>query len=463
MKNTVKIFLTTLITATIFSCSAILDETSPNDIDAKVAIRDADGAENALIGIYSSMRNTSYYGGDYLLIADALGRNATTGGFDNPVLDEIGSQSVTPSNAMVEDIWIAIYNTIANVNHLLEALPAIDDLDPDRKNDIEAQARTIRALAHFDLLRYFGEHWNTASTYGIPIIQNPQSITDIPSRATVTETYSFIEQELNNALAKINPDSREVPYVNQATIHALLARVYLYHGNDEAAEIHATHVIDDPAYSLLAPEEYTTIFTARQTSESIFELVFDSQNRSAYNALTYSREDALRTEISFLSGPQLNELFMSRPGDVRATLVNYDLAANDESITSDGSGRSQKYRGEATKDNPAFIIRLAEIYLIRAEARLRIYGVNSGLDDLNRIRTHRGLPEILLLSGDGLLDAILAERRAELNFEGHIFFDLARTKKTVPELGIESYRAILPIPLREITASKGAIEQNIGY
>lgn len=460
MKNTITYLISIFCIAALFSCTAILDETSPNDIDAEAAITNADGAENALIGLYSSMRNTSYYGGDYLLIADALGRNATTGGFDNPVLDEVGAQSVTPSNTMIEELWIAIYNVIANANHLIEALPSIDDLDSERRNDIDAQARAIRALAHFDLLRYFGEHWDTASTYGIPIIQTPQSITDIPSRATVAQTYSFIENELNNALANINPESREIPYINEATIHALLSRVYLYEGDYTSAALHATVVIDDATYTLLPPSEYTTIFTARQTSESIFELVFDSQNRSAYNSLTYSREDALRTEVSYLCGPELNEIFMTRPEDVRATLLNYDLDANDESITSDGSGRSQKYRGETTKDNPAFIIRLAEVYLIRAEATGLAGG---GLDDLNKLRVGRGLPEIAPADEDELLDAILEERRAELNFEGHIFFDLARTGRITEDLGIDAYRAILPIPLREITASKGSLEQNPGY
>ena len=145
--------------------------------------------------------------------------------------------------------------------------------------------------------------------------------------------------------------------------------------------------------------------------------------------------------------------------DARASLI--DFVNNDESIIPDG--RTLKYRGEETRDNPAFIIRLAEVYLIRAEA-LGLAG--GGLEDLNLIRINRGISpfaESDFADEAAFLNSILDERKAELNFEGTRMFDLARTGKVTETLGIETYQAIFPVPLREIIATDGVIVQNPGY
>ncbi len=441
-----------------FSSCNLLDETSPNDIDADNAFNTAADAESALLGLYSTLQDPNYYGGMYPLIADALGDNCTTGGFDNPLLDEIGAKAVTPSNTIVEQLWLSMYRTIANCNYLLEALPNIEDLDADRRSQIEGQARAIRALAHFDLLRYFGYHWDKSAAFGIPVVKTVQGIEDVVPRATVAESYEFIISELEAALDLVDNEDRSVQYFNVAAIHGLLARVHLYEKNPAKAAENAITVIEDPAFEFFAQDQFGKLYAGRQTSESILELAFDNQNRSDYNSLTYSRPDALRTELFFLASPSLKSFFESRPTDLRSTYLDYATESNDESITSDGSGRTQKYRGEETKDNPAYLFRLAEAYLIYAEAA----GLSNGLASLNNLRDARGLDNITPSNEADFQNEILQERRAELNFEGHAFFDLARTGRAAEVLGDE-FRAVLPIPQREITATNGAIVQNPGY
>ena len=460
-----KKYITPLIFALLCLTTAcdFLELESPNDINADNLFKDAASAENALIGVYSSLQSPSYYGGNYLLIGEPISGNSATGGFDNSNIDELGAQAVTPSNIIVEEMWYGIYNTIANANHLIEGLETIDDSafdpEPDRKNEIEGQARAIRAMAHFDLLRYFGEHWDNASSFGIPVISTVQKIGDIAPRSTVAQTYTFILGELNAALALVNQVDRDPAFVNSGTVHALLARVYLYNKDYPDAITHADETASEGLYILLDDVDYPSIFNDRQTSESIFELAFDSQNRSRYNGLTYARPDALNTEVNFLAAEALSDFFISRPGDVRADLADFDPGNNDTSIQP--NGRSQKYRGESDEDSPAYIFRFAEIFLIRAEA----LGYSAaGLADLNTIRNMRGLGLIDPGAG-GFLSAILDERKAEFNFEGHYYFDLARAEEIKPGglLDIDAFRAILPIPLREITATKGAVEQNPGY
>lgn len=460
----IKTIRTLLLMLAVFATSCdFLDLESPNDLDADRYFTKAEHAENALIGIYSAMQSPAYYGGNYVLVGEPLCGNSVTGGFDNINIDEFGFQAVTPTNIIVEEMWYSIYNVIANANRLIEGIEKINDpaFDPDRKDEIEGQARALRALAHFDLLRFFGEHWNTGSAFGIPIVDQVQKFGDIRTRSSVNECYTFILNELNAALSLLNENNRNAAFVNEATVHALLARVYLYRKNYPNAITHADTVIAD-SYALLDAPDYATLFNNRQTAESIFELAFDNQNRSRYNALTFSRPDALSTEVNFLAAKALADFFAARPGDVRAALVDFNPSNNDTSIQP--NGRSQKYRGEANEDSPAYIIRLAEMYLILAEAKGRI----NGLADLNTLRTNRGLPALTpgdVPTDEAYRNAVLAEIRAEFNFEGHYFFDLARVEEIKPGglLNLPAFRAILPIPLREITATKEALQQNPGY
>lgn len=451
------------------SCD-FLELESANDIDADTYFTKAAHAEDALIGLYSAMQTPSYYGGNYLLVGEPLSGNSVTGGFDNINIDEFGFRAVTPSNIIVEEMWYGIYNVIANANRLIEGIEKIDDpaFDPDRKDEIEGQARAIRAMAHFDLLRFFGEHWDSGSVYGIPVINKVQEIGDVEPRATVAESYTFIIDELVAAMDLVNQNDRNPAFVNKATVHALLARVYLYNKSYSDAITHANAVIGDAAFGLLNDAEYASVFTSRQTTESIFELAFDSQNRSRYNGLTYSRQEAFSTEVNFLADSLLNNFFLGRAGDVRETLVDFDPDNNPNVGLK--LGRTQKYRGEVSEDNPAYIIRLAEMYLIYAEANA-LKGTpdwNEALIGLNAVREKRGLTALTLVdipNVDAFKRFLLDEIRAEFNFEGHYYFDLARVEEIKPGglLDLDAFRAILPIPLRELIATQGEVVQNPGY
>ena len=453
----IKLLLCLFLTVAFSACN-LLNEVSPNDVSAADAIKDGASAEAALLGIYSSMQQKGYYGGQYLLIGEALTDNAVTGGYQVISLDELGNKAVTPANILVEDLWLSIYRVVANCNGLLTALPDVSDLTPTRKKDIEGQARAIRALAHFDLLRYFGEHWNTSSTFGVPIVTTVQTISDVPARATVAAVYKIVTDELTAAAGLLDVKNEAPQYVNVNTVNALLSRVYLYQKNLAKADEFASKVINSTAYRLVNAADYATIFKSRRTSESIFELAFDIQNKSAYNGLTYVRDGAARPEVNFIAAAGLNVFFKTRVNDARAKLLNFDSTANDATIRP--NGRTQKYRGEDVRDNPAYIVRLAEMYLIRAEAKGRV----AGLADINALRAKRSvflLTPVMVLTDDAYRTAILEERRAEFNFEGQRYFDLARLRRLKTDLNIADFRSILPIPGREVKAA--GLTQNPSY
>lgn len=450
------------------SCKKFLDQTSPNDVAQENMFQDANSLESARIGLYNTLQDVYYYGGYFPLMVDAYSDNGSTGGYDSPDLNELGDKTLTAANIYVQNTWISIYNTIYTANQIIANVDLVKDpaLSDEVRNDIKGEALAIRALAHFDLLRMFGEHWDLSSTYGIPVVQKILQPEEAVGRSTVEATYDAITADLTLSLGLIADDDyrldppayKGAQFMTKNAVNALLARVNLYKKDYAQADAYATDVINAGYASLMDLDAFSQIYTTKLSAEAVLELVFNGQDRSQYNAATYSRPDALRSEVLFLANKDLRSFFEGRPGDPRSSLVDFEN--NDLSIEPDG--RTQKYRGEDFQDNDALIIRIAEVYLIRAEVRGLAGG---GLDDLNIVRENRGLP--LYASDDfdvpGLYEiAVQDERRAELNFEGHRYFDLARLQKVQEVLG-ENVLPVFPIPLREITATNGVIKQYPGY
>lgn len=466
-----KIYIVLLFLIVLATSCNVLDQVSPSQVSTANVFTNAAGAESALIGLYSSMQSNYYYGGYFPLASDVYTDVSKAGGFNVTGLDEISNYGVTTSNLLVQNMYVAMYYTIATANGIIANVPGIKDpnFTQVQKGSIMGQAYAIRGMAHFDLLRMFGQHWNVNSVYGIPVVTAVQNHSDVVPRSTVAQTYQAIISDLNQAYALI-PKSKPYlnEYINPDAVQALLARVYLYQDNYANAIVSADSVIKDGSFSLLGSNTFTQIYTTKLSSESVFELVFNVQNQSAYNSFTYSRTQALSTEVLFLANSTLNTFFTNRPGDLRSQLLDFNPLTEAQF----GSlGRTLKYRGEINKDNPAYIIRVAEVYLIRAEAKAQSGDPNGGLADLNSVRTNRGLPaytnaDISTIYNGDFTAAVLDERFAELNFEGHRMFDLARTQRRALILsgaGPDDYTDIFPIPNRELIASNRVVVQNPGY
>lgn len=449
------------------SCKKFLDIESSNDVNGDEAITSAAGLISARIGLYNSLQNDAYYGGYFPLMIDAYSDNGAAGGYDSPQLNQFNDKSLGADNIFLDNYWVAAYNSVYTANQILANVDVIDDpsLSDEVRNDIKGEAYTIRALAHFDLLRTFGEHWDISSGFGIPLVMDADDPLQPRGRNTVQECYDAIVGDLNAALDLVSNDdvesgsgSKTATYITVYFVDGLLARVYLYMQDYENAAAMADEVILSGIFSLT--NNPALIYTTKLSSESIFELQFNVQDQSQYNNLTYVRGDALRVDVSFLANEDLNLFFESRPDDVRSESVDFNPDNNDGSIQPDG--RTQKYRGEETKDNSAYILRIAEMYLVAAEAK----GLGGGgLDYLNTLRASRGLNALLpddFDTPEAYQDAVQDERRAELNFEGHRYFDLARIGK-VSEIVGEEVLPVFPVPANQVSASGGTIEQYPGY
>lgn len=464
--NRTGIIVSTIFLATILfsSCESFLSQTSTNDVANSDMFTDAASLESARIGMYNTLQNQYYYGGFYPLMVEAYSDNGATGGYDNLDLDELGYKAATPNNIYIENCWIAIYNTIYTANQIITNAEGINDatLTDEVRNDIIGEALTIRAMAHFDLLRMFGEHWDNASIYGIPVVTTILSPEDVVGRSTVSETYAAILNDLltaetmlsNDDLRLDPPTFKGAQFITKTACQALLARVYQYQFDYTNAAIYVQKVITEGFANLLSSSEFGAIYTTKLSSEAIFELVFNGQDKSQFNALTYARPDALRSEVSFLASAELNTFYDDRTDDLRFGLI--DFINNDLSIEPDG--RTQKYRGEVFQDNSAYVLRYSEMLLILAEAS----GYPAGVANLNDLRNARGMTDASPASPEEFAQDLIDERRSELNFEGHRYFDLAHFGLVTDILG-EGVLPCFPVPGREINASGGVIEQYPGY
>lgn len=456
----INLYFYILLSSFVFGACGVLDQNSPDIVSADKVFETADGFRAARLGMYSLMGNENYYGGFHPLALDAHSDNGSTGGYVVESLNEIGEKRLTPSNLFVERMWISLYATANATNQILDNIDKLkpEDFEENEQKNIKGEALFVRALVHFDALKMFGEHWNQNSEYGIPLANKVQRQSDILPRASVKDSYKQIIEDLQNAETLVgNDDEKGKIFITKNAVQALLAKVFIFAKDNTKAAFYANEVIKTNAYDLYDASDFSKIYTSRETQESIFELKFDVQNRSAYNSFTYKRADATRPELSFFPSAQLDTFFQKRKGDVRAQTV--DFKNNDVTIQPDG--RSEKYRGENLQDNPAYILRYAEVVLIAAEAN----GYPKGLTELNMIREKRGLSVLnssIVKNEADFKIAILDERRAELNMEGSRFTDLARFELVKTVLG-DDVKPVFPIPLREVLATNNALKQYPGY
>lgn len=445
MKKLSIIFLT-LLMVSITSCD-VLDTEPQASLDANTALSDGASAEAILLGAYSRMQVDPYYGVHYTLSPDLAADNARYQGFFDSQL-EVNSGNVPISNLWIGTAWVNIYRVVNIANLLIAEVPGLDDETFTTRDRVVGEAHAIRALAYFDLLRVFGYHFDTGSEYGLPLLLDPIENNDfnlIPdlARSSVADTYDQILNDLDIAISNMDGffDNTRLSYWGAV---ALRARVNLYAGNYAAAFSDADDVIEAGGFEL---EDIDNLFGADitgTTSESIFDLVFSDQDQSAIYTFTFQRDE-------YNVDPSLTDAI--EDGDARADLF----------VFTRGSDRPVKWSNSDNANNVK-VIRLAEMYLIRSEAAVMdSQDPNAGNDDLNVIRDRAGLGDAGPFADiDEYVDALLQERRVELHYEGHRFFDIVRLDRFEEILGREPFRRAFPIPEDELQIQDN-LAQNPNY
>jgi starch-binding outer membrane protein, SusD/RagB family len=429
-------------------CQKYLDLEPSQNISDKIALTSDDNVKHVLIGAYSEFAYPGIYGGNILRNSELLGGNGEiqwVGTYIDP--RQIFNKTMIATNSEADAQWEDSYLVINTANNILSALAVVNDADRDR---VEGEALFLRGLMYFDLVRFFAQQYQfgVANTQmGVPLVLTPtQGITasSFVTRNTVDEVYAQVIADLTLAASKL-PSDNDV-YASSGAANALLARVYLQKGDYANARDAANTVISSGAYTLMPA--YADVFNNdNNTTEDIFATQITPQDR--FSAMT-----------EYFSVPE----FGGRDGDIDILPEHLALySADDQRLAlfflGNGAMRCGKWNNEFGVVN---LIRLAEMYLIRAECNIRLSTAvgDTPLADYNVIHTRAGLAPAVSIT----LDDILYERRLELAFEGFKIHDVRRLHENVASFAYDDPKLVFPIPDRDIEANPNLKpQQNPGY
>ena len=467
-----KIFIAILVIASLASCKKVIEVEPTHQLDGSTRFETIEDFDFALTGAYALFRSANYYGAGsnaYVNLPDMLTDNL------NETTESLGNYQTLSTWRYAEDepnisaTWQAAYRNISQANLVLRDIDEFAAAHEGAVNRIKAQALAIRALAHFDLLRYWVENYDRNSTLpGIPYI----TVFDYeqkPARGTVKETYDHIEADLQMARGLLNSGLDKVinatgkAYIDMNGVNAISARMFLYANQLDSAIKYSTLVIN--AVPLASRTSFPNIWTDASTAEVIWSVSFNAgegrigdpvyfvpNNRSSYRP-----NPALVSSYDAVNDVRYSSYFQTRSN--RLVMAKYLAKA------------AQVSRPDGITNFKAF--RTGEMYLIRAEAYARKGGASEalGLADLNTLRAARiagFIPGVE--TGAALINAIAVERRKELISEGHRWFDLKRTTKTIVRTSCSVFCNLAPtdrawtwpIPIGELNANPN-ITQNPGY
>ncbi|QEC43625.1 SusD-like starch-binding protein associating with outer membrane [Pseudobacter ginsenosidimutans] len=459
------------------ACKKLLDIAPPiNSVTTEELFADNKQAEWAMAGIYSKMIN----GTDYVFIEEganvnfAAGLSTIQGALSADEMVPGVSRAGTPetnamqnkltiaSGARTDAIWISAYRIIFDANALIEGIEASTAIaltDSVRKQ-LTGEALAIRAFTYFYLVNFFGD---------VPLLINSDYRKNaVQPRSAVAKVYEQIKTDLVRAKSLLNDDYKlhntERVRITKWFAEALLSRVYLYTGEYQPAIISATAVIDQASLFSIEPD-LNNVFTPA-SKECIFQLK-PSQEQKAF-VLNNSHPEAYLLHLVtglmpnyIISQPLLDAFEINDQRKIKWTeTLNQQLIA----AKYKRSGQPEYYT----------VMRLAEMYLIRAEARLLLSPANKAdaIDDLNVLRKRADVDELDdLLTIPQVTQAIAHERRVELFAEwSHRWFDLKRTGKAHDVLSAIPYKQpwwgdyqfLYPIPAGEIRLNAN-LSQNPEY
>lgn len=454
------------------SCEKLLEVNPKQSIDSSVALTSQEGIDAALIAVYSRLQNYTLYGRDYLGLSEALSDNAIHTGNSSHLTNE----ATNGRNAHFTN-WQLAYYAINQANLVIDAVQA-GEYDAQWSASVKGQAFFLRALCYHDLMRtYAYDPTAIVADYnygGVPLmLVGVDDIGKIGSlkRSGTEEVYKQIYQDLDSAYSNLAAgSSMPIPHKpGKSAVNALYSRVALYNGDYSTAVQKADMALQETTAIFSSNTSFLSDWQKEVHPESIFELKFNvSENvgsdrslRSTYTSRASYDATAFTIQAVIAVDPLFYDIYAVN--DIRRNLIRKGVGKN--SIFWEMYKFISK-SGVLNLDNVP-ILRISEVYLNRAEAYYKqgpaFYA--QALSDLNKIRTRAGLNEVSL-SGEALGSEILHQRRLELAFEGHRWFDLKRNGlDVVKETGtipFTDYRILAPIPVREVNADS-ELKQNFNY
>jgi hypothetical protein len=487
--KSIYLFLSVIIISLLVqSCTKFLDEepvsngvaVANNSSDSKV-YKTASEVEAALAGAYSDYKN-EYYQLDYFVNGDAQSDDAYAGG-DNPSNFQIDDYKLDATNTNVSRDWAYLYSTIGKTNKIINNVDAVDDaaLTAARKKEILGEASFIRAFMYFQLVQLWGDvplQLTDVQTISAEKLDEIYPIL-FPARKPQAEVYRQIIKDLETALANVGTSPINKGYVTKGAANAMLAKVYAAQEPHDWAKVkkYCDDVIAG-GYTLLPDYNQLWENTNENSSESIFEINYSGGSTDGNWGVSIFR--GLDWKKFNLPSNDLAQAFDDEKDVIRkdASITFLDVSGkwSDKHWDQKSYPFINKYHIFTSGSNQNYIfIRLADILLLKAEALNELGDTQGAAALVNQIRTRVKLANTTAANQADMRLAIEKERRLELAFEGHRWFDLKRTGRAIAvcnaakdgngkNLGysLNTNRLIWPIPQAEIDKNQKLI-QNTGY
>lgn len=381
--------------------------------------------------------NLSDFRGNNIRVIDNTSTNALTAAQDVDAFTFTNSSS--KDFGLSHKFWAANYKSLLNINTLLSHVATGESNAVIRQ--AKAESLFLRAVIYFNLVRLYGMPYyqSPATNLGVPLILRPvASVSERPARATVAATYQQIIDDLQEAIASFTTVKNN-SYASKYAAFAMLSRVYLYmSGTFDAPDTryaalsaqYADSVIINGGYTLLQGAEYTAAGTVtNRTNKEIIWGVNHEAGVTSIPQLLYQPTGPYAGSTQYSTGqfkPSPDLLSLISNTDSRRSLYFTDKYPNNNIDTLS----INKYRFNYTQVYTSYAavpyLRLAEVYLNRAEARLKAGNPSGALADVNVIRQRAGIGTLTGVTGQPLFNEIMLQRRLELAFEGHNSFDYFR-------------------------------------
>ncbi|MGM0934839.1 MAG: RagB/SusD family nutrient uptake outer membrane protein [Bacteroidota bacterium] len=412
------------------------------------AITTVGDMEGLLKGAYNRLSSSGYYGRDYIVTNEVRTINVFSNGNSGRFTTE-AAMLYLPNSVY---IWDNAYSVIAVANILIAADVASLEGDQAYGEHIQGQAYALRALAHYDLLKTYGQQY-VGGDLGVPYVTTFKGGNDFPARESVDSNVTNIMDDLQTAFGLMSSDffdaSKE--FMSKYTAKALEARVALQFKKWPEARDAAKDVIDSGIYDIVPADQYVSSFNDDGGENSIFEIAYSGTDNQGSNSMefiyrgeTYGDIEVLPNVLNLYDDPDVREDILGMEGDLIRNMGKYP-----------------------TREANIIVIRYEEMILTYAEALFQL-GEGDPLTWLNMIPKNRNADPYTEIN----VDNILLENRKEFIFEGIWLWDMLRYEKdfekvdplqnileTVP---YGDYRFAYPIPLSEIDANSN-VTQNPGY
>ena len=509
LKSIYKVMGCAILAASLSSCVNDWLDVAPSDgTDADAALTSSSDLAAARTGMYKALKGNSslvdYYGQQFFVYGDVHagddyqynnlgGSNRASFYYD---MNYQTASEFTSSTSSSNVAWKSPYIVIGRANRIIAAAEggALSDA-AEAKATIDqyaAEAKVLRALAHFDLVRIYGKPYteDQGASLGVPLVTGVLESNAKPARSTVAEVYTQVVKDLTEAISSNALATETEPgYVSVWGAKAILSRVYLNMGDYANALSVAEDIIKNIKKSgaaLWTRDQYLKAWDASTPNESefLFRLnVAGSTDNNDLNGIgNLQQRDGYKEMVAT---KKFVDMLSADPNDVRNELFLPAKAEKEVAVYGTNKVFLNKLRGQGGNLRNVTIvpiIRLSEVYLTAAECAFRNNDKTKAVEYLNDLVKNRTTTEASLATVDNItLERILIERRKELIGEGQRYFDALRNNETITRYTSEAdkgwhktlskdaqsfnrdyFKAIAAIPQAEINANPN-IKQNTGY